>query len=120
MLAAGPGALVGGLEDPGTAKLHLVSTALRLRRDRPELFTKYAGVPATGKAADHVLAFDRGGAVTVATRLPLGLQSRGGWGDTTLELPDGTWRDLLTDRVTNGSLETLLSAYPVALLVKED
>jgi len=120
MLAAGPGALVGGLEDPGTAKLHLVSTALRLRRDRPELFTTYAGVPATGEAADHVLAFDRGGAVTVATRLPLGLQSRGGWGDTTLALPDGTWRDLLTDRVTNGSLETLLSAYPVALLVKED
>ena len=120
MLAAGPGGLVGGLEDPGVAKLHLVTTALRLRRDRPDLFTSYAGLRATGEAADHVLAFDRGGAITVATRLPLGLETRGGWGDTALALPEGTWHDQLTGRVTNGSLETLLSTYPVALLVKED
>lgn len=122
MLAAGPGGLVGGLEDPGTAKLHVTSTALRLRRDRPGLFTSYAGVPASGEAADHVLAFDRGGAVTVATRLPLGLRTREGWGDTVLDLPEGTWRDLLTDRAVGGnrSLESLLSTYPVALLVKED
>ena len=46
--------------------------ALRLRRDRPELFTSYAPCPASGEAADHVLAFDRGGAVTVVTRLPRG------------------------------------------------
>lgn len=120
MLAAGPGGLVGGLQDPGTAKLHVVSTALRLRRDRSELFTSYAGVPASGEAADHVLAFDRGGAITVATRLPLGLRNRGGWGDTTLALPAGTWRDALTGQTTNGSLEALLSTYPVALLVRED
>ncbi|MGV3564988.1 MAG: malto-oligosyltrehalose synthase [Nocardioides sp.] len=120
MLAAGPGGLVGGLEDPGTAKLHVTATALRLRRDRPELFTTYAGVPASGEAAEHVLAFDRGGVVTVATRLPLGLRTRGGWGGTTLDLPEGAWRDLLTNRVSNGSLESLLSTYPVALLVKED
>ena len=131
MLAAGPGALVGGLEDPGAAKLHVVTTALRLRRDRPDLFTSYAGVRAVGEAADHVLAFDRGGAVTVATRLPLGLLERGGWGDTRLALPDGRWRDLLTDRGLETGLRpsstsegpllaTLLSAYPVALLVRED
>ena len=29
------------------------------------------------RAADHVLAFDRGGAVTVVTRLPLGLEAQG-------------------------------------------
>ena len=52
-------------------------TALRLRRDRPELFTSYAPVPAEGAAAEHVLAFDRGGAVTVATRLPVGLEADG-------------------------------------------
>ena len=44
------------------------------------------------------LAFDRGGAVTVVTRLPHGLAARGGWGDTTLALPAGRWRDLLTER----------------------
>ncbi|MGB0190032.1 MAG: malto-oligosyltrehalose synthase, partial [Nocardioides sp.] len=120
MLAAGPGSLVGGLEDPGTAKLHVVATALRLRRDRPGLFTTYAAVTAEGPAADHVLAFDRGGALTVATRLPLGLVERGGWGDTRLDLPPGRWRDALTDRLTDGSVGSLLSAYPVALLVKED
>ena len=77
------------------------------------------------------MAFDRGGAVTVATRLPLGLLERGGWGDTRLALPEGRWRDLLTDRGLETGLRpsstsegpllaTLLSAYPVALLVRED
>ena len=120
LLTAGPAPLTGGLEDEGAAKLHVTSTALRLRRDRPELFTTYAGVPASGDAAEHVLAFDRGGAITVATRLPLGLAARGGWGDTVLDLPTGRWRDVLTDRVSDGRLADLLGTYPVALLVRED
>ena len=33
----------------------------------------------TGRVAEHVLAFDRGGAVAVATRLPVGLSRHGGW-----------------------------------------
>ena len=120
LLAAGPAPLTGGLEDEGAAKLHVTSTALRLRRDRPELFTTYVGVPASGDAAQHVIAFDRGAAITVATRLPVGLAARGGWGDTVLDLPSGRWRDLLTDRVTEGVLTDLLDTYPVALLVRED
>ena len=52
---------------------------LRLRRDRPELFTGYTPLRAEGPAAEHVLAFDRGGAVTVVTRLPVG-PGRGGLG----------------------------------------
>jgi (1->4)-alpha-D-glucan 1-alpha-D-glucosylmutase len=39
-----------------------------------------------------VLAFDRGGAVTVVTRLPLGLQELGSWGETVLALPSGPRR----------------------------
>ena len=31
---------------------------------------------------------DDSGALTVATRLPLGLAAAGGWGDTALDLPD--------------------------------
>ena len=42
------------------AKLLVTSRALRLRRDRPELFTGYRPVAATGAAAAHLLAFDRG------------------------------------------------------------
>jgi (1->4)-alpha-D-glucan 1-alpha-D-glucosylmutase len=75
-------------------------------------------VPATGPAEKHVLAFDRGGAITVATRLPAGLAARG-WGATKLALPPGTWRDVLTDRPASSSLAELLAERPVALLVKE-
>ena len=91
-------------------KQALTARALRLRRDRPELFTSYTPLRAEGEAAGHVLAFDRGGAVTVVTRLPLGLASRGGWGETTLALPDGTVR-----RVAD-----LLGGEPAAVLVVEE
>jgi len=107
------------LADGSHPKQRLTAAALRLRRDRPELFTTYAEVPATGPAADHVVAFDRGGAVTVATRLPLGLAARGGWGETRLGL-DGTWRDVLSDRVVSSRLDDVLRDLPVALLVKEE
>jgi (1->4)-alpha-D-glucan 1-alpha-D-glucosylmutase len=110
-----------GVEDAGAAKLLVVHRALTLRRDRPELFSSYAPVDAVGEAAEHVLAFDRGGAVTVATRLPVGLVARGGWGDTTLTLPPGSWRDALTGAaVASSRLGDLLAGYPVALLVREE
>ena len=99
-------------------KLRLTAAALRLRRDRPELFTTYAVVPASGPATGHVLAFDRGGAVTVVTRLPVGLGARGGWGDTALGLA-GTWRDVLTDRVVTTRVDDVLRDLPVALLVRQ-
>ncbi|WP_129662690.1 malto-oligosyltrehalose synthase [Phytoactinopolyspora endophytica] len=101
----------------GAAKAWVVSRALRLRRDRPELFGRYRRVPVAGSAADHAIAFDRGGAITVATRLPVTLHRRGGWGDTAVELPHGLV-DTLTGRPTGGrtSLGELLDIYPVALL----
>ena len=87
------------LADGSVAKQSVTAQALRLRRDRPELFTGYTPVFAEGPAAEHVLAFDRGGAVTVVTRLPLGLAAKGGWDDTTLTLADRPHRvaDLLAD-----------------------
>ncbi|GGO73154.1 malto-oligosyltrehalose synthase [Nocardioides deserti] len=109
------------LDDPATAKLRVVTTALTLRRERPELFGSYAAVPASGTAADHVLAYDRGGAIAVVTRLPVGLTARGGWGDTELELPPGRWRDVVVaDRPASARVADLLGSYPVALLVQED
>lgn len=113
--------LVGGLGDSGAVKLRVVSKALRLRRDRPELFAGYVPLLASGEAADHVIAFDRGGAITIATRLSLRLAHRGGWGETAIELPPGTWRDVITDRpATSTRLADLLATHPVALLVRED
>jgi (1->4)-alpha-D-glucan 1-alpha-D-glucosylmutase len=112
--------LAGTAEDDAATKLHVTCTALTLRRERPELFTTYAPVRATGAAAGHAVAFDRGGAITVATRLPVGLAAAGGWGDTVLDLPEGRWHDLLTGLDTDGRLADLLAAHPVALLVRKD
>jgi (1->4)-alpha-D-glucan 1-alpha-D-glucosylmutase len=112
--------LAGAADDDAAAKLLVTHRALGLRRDRPELFTTYTPVAASGEAAGHVLAFDRGGAITVATRLPVGLAARGGWGDTTIDLPDGAWRDVLTGTPATPRLAELLGVHPVALLVRED
>ncbi len=109
------------LDESGAAKLLLVSRALRLRRDRPDLFTRYTPLEAVGEASDHVIAFDRGGAVALATRLPFGLARRGGWGDTAAMLPAGVWRDELTGREVAGGhapLAQVLADYPVALLTR--
>ncbi|MCT2583799.1 malto-oligosyltrehalose synthase [Actinophytocola sp. S1-96] len=108
------------VDDTGAVKLHVVRTALRLRRDRPDLFTGYRPLRADGPAADHALAFARSGVVAVATRLPVTL-SRTGWRDTVLALPPGRWTDHLTRRPVPPvvPLADLLDRYPVALLVGE-
>ena len=107
----------------GAAKLLVVSRTLRLRRDRPELFSGYRPLPARGPAAAHVVAFDRGGAIAVATRLPVRLARDGGWRGTTLSLPVHPVTDVFTGRVYSGEevlLEDLLSTCPVALLAPTD
>ncbi|WP_104081823.1 malto-oligosyltrehalose synthase [Cryobacterium sp. Y11] len=111
------------VDETGAAKLLVTAHALRLRRDRPDLFGRYLVVPALGTAADHVVAFDRGGAITVATRLPIGLHEAGGWGDTTLVVAGRTFVDVLTRQRFDGPslrLADVLARYPVALLVAVD
>jgi (1->4)-alpha-D-glucan 1-alpha-D-glucosylmutase len=74
-----------------TAKLHLVATALDLRRRRPEAFAgDYTPIP----AGDDVVAFLRGDAVLVAVAVRDGATGTAGW-----ELPAaaaGRWRDVLS------------------------
>jgi len=118
------------VDDTGAAKLHVVRQVLRLRRERPDLFTGYRPLHAQGPAAEHALAFSRGGdheLVVVATRLPVGLERAGGWRDTVLPLPAGTgnWLDLLTGHAVDAGAEPrcatlgdVLSRYPVALLLR--
>jgi (1->4)-alpha-D-glucan 1-alpha-D-glucosylmutase len=111
------------VDETGAAKLLVVSRALRLRRDRPELFARYVPLPSVGEAADHLVAVDRGGAIALATRLPLGLDARGGWGETTVLLPLGPFVEQLTGRTFAGGetpVAELLSEYPVALLAAEE
>ncbi|MDO9397299.1 MAG: malto-oligosyltrehalose synthase, partial [Herbiconiux sp.] len=119
------GTASGSDADPGTVKLLVTSTALRLRRDRPELFTEYTPLEARGSAASHLVAFDRGGAVALATRLPIGLARHGGWDDTTVELPAARngWVDTFTGRLFGEGttrVAELLAGYPVALLQRID
>ena len=117
------------IDNSGAAKLLVVARALRLRRDRPELFSGYRPLAADGPAARHAVAFQRGSGrmVTVATRLPLTLGRSRGWRDTTLKLPGIAggigWIDALTGRAVPAGavpLAGLLSRYPVALLVRGD
>nr|WP_106618724.1 malto-oligosyltrehalose synthase [Saccharothrix carnea] len=108
------------VDDSGAAKLLVVQRALRLRRERPELFRGYRPLEASGRTARHVVAFERTGLVAVATRLPVGLANAGGWGDAVLPLPPGEWTDVLTSRPASPLLADLLDRYPVALLVRGD
>ncbi|NMO51329.1 malto-oligosyltrehalose synthase [Actinoplanes sp. TBRC 11911] len=110
------------VDESGAAKLLVVSRTLRLRRQRPELFGGYRPVFAEGRVGEHLLAFDRGGIVAVATRLPVGLSRRGGWADTVLSLDGHSWTEVFTNTSYGGNriaAGELLSTYPVALLVKE-
>lgn len=99
------------------AKLMVTTQALNLRR-RLDPAAPYIPL----EADEHAIAFARGDrAVAVATRLPVGLERRGGWGSSTLTLPHGRWRDLLSGAEHTGRipLAHLLSIHPVALLERD-
>ena len=118
--------LLAGLDGPpavdgtGAAKLHVVATLLRLRRDRPELFldaSSYEGLD----AGDRAVAFVRGGAlVTVAPTRALTVE-RSGWGQDAVELPAGRWTDVLGGGSWTGTvrLADLLAGFPVAVLLRD-
>ncbi|WP_405978000.1 malto-oligosyltrehalose synthase [Streptomyces sp. NBC_00158] len=115
-------ALDAGAAPPDLAreKLALTAALLRLRRDRPALFTGYAPLTARGPASGHCLAFTRPpGLIAVATRLSHRLAATGGWRDTALDLPPGRWGRLggssYEGRV---GLAELLEGVPVAVLVR--
>ncbi|WP_328667397.1 malto-oligosyltrehalose synthase [Streptomyces sp. NBC_00322] len=109
---------------PADEKTAVTKAALRLRREKPEVFGEsgtYAPLSAIGPAAEHCVAFCRTGeVVTAVTRLSLRLAEAGGWAETELTLPQGRWEDLLAPEreFTGGSvpLAKLFAERPVALL----
>lgn len=112
---------------PCEEKADITSVALRLRRERPDVFGEsgtYVPLGARGPAAGHCLAFCRSGeVVTAVTRLSLRLAESGGWHGTELLLPDdGPWTDLLTPgRKFAGpsvAVAELFAERPVALLAR--
>ena len=118
-----PPAVAGDAD--GLAKLFTVRAALELRRRRPELFGErgdYLALPVRGARRDHAVAFARGadpGAVTIVPRLLIGLD--GDWGDTSVELPEGRWINLMGGASHQGEvpLTVLLDGFPVALLERD-
>jgi (1->4)-alpha-D-glucan 1-alpha-D-glucosylmutase len=101
-------------------KMRVVAAALRARRDRPATFLTggYQPVLATGAAAQHLLAFQRGDDVLVAvSRWTVALQDSG-WGDTALALPAGHWSDRITGTRYAGLVGAaeLFAELPVTLL----
>lgn len=120
--------LAVGREGPaGAPKMWLLTRVLALRARRPEWFDAQAGyVPleATGARAGCVFAFSRAGRViTCAPRLRRRL-AREGWDDTALPLPEGAWRDVLSEAHHPGGeavpLRELVGRFPVAVLARED
>jgi (1->4)-alpha-D-glucan 1-alpha-D-glucosylmutase len=106
-------------DDTALAKLWVVSRTLRARRDHPELFTGYTPLILSGQRQEHLVAFNRGGAITLATRLPAALSATGGWGDCLLPLPPGKYRDVFTGSTYEHRLVVAdaLVEYPTALLL---
>jgi (1->4)-alpha-D-glucan 1-alpha-D-glucosylmutase len=109
--------------ESGLPKLWLIQRALSLRRTCPRLLAgdaEYRPLEPQGNRSRHAVAFVRGGGVmTVVPRLVMGL--RAGWGDTSLDLPSGSWRNVLTgEEGLSGrvALATLLRRFPLALLVR--
>ena len=87
------------VDDTGAAKLHVVRQVLRLRRDRPELFTGYRPLPAQGPAADHVARVQPAARAGGRRDPAAGRLARRRLGATPccpLPAGPGTWRDLLT------------------------
>ncbi|GAA1690444.1 malto-oligosyltrehalose synthase [Fodinicola feengrottensis] len=112
----------------GAAKLWLISRALRARHTDPDTYVGggYQPLIASRHAADHAISFCRRDvfgapkAIAVATRLPAGLHDKGGWLDTELALPAGTWTDALTgsDFRESVGMSALLEHLPIALLTR--
>ena len=110
-------------EADGLPKLWTVHKALVLRREHPEWFGEkadYVALTAEGTGKDRVIAYRRG--EQVLTVAPRWSHEAVAWGETSLEVPAGRWRNCLTgSEVTGGRvlLSELLKEFPVALLARE-
>ena len=109
-------------------KFALTAATLRLRRRESAAFVgAESGYVPLPTSSGHAVAFARTDAtgpraVTVATRLSVTLDAHGGFGDHSVVLPVGRWRNVLTGAEVDGGsvrLLDLLGHLPVALLERE-
>ena len=115
--------------DLADEKLLVTARTLRLRRERPGAFLAGSAHTPLAATSPHLVAYARGresrpDVLVLATRLAGHLNDAGGWGETSVILPEGEWRDLFSGRTTPGgpvAVRTVLAAggLPVALLTRE-
>lgn len=116
---APPGSVLERSDD-GAPKILVVHRALELRARKQVAFGphgSYVPLLASGDRSHRVVAFARSDeVVTVVPRMVMDLD----WADTSLELPQGDWRDVFTgaDHAGDAALPDLLGSFPVALLEK--
>jgi (1->4)-alpha-D-glucan 1-alpha-D-glucosylmutase len=110
--------------DSGLPKLWIIYKALHLRQQKPECFgtdAAYRPLIADGARKEHLVGYLRGNGVAVlAPRWNLKLGA--GWKGTSVELPEGRWRNILTGDMFRGGclgIQSLLQRFPVALLTLE-
>ncbi len=127
----GPGAWLR--DDVEAAKAVVITRTLAVRRRRLAAFGRAAGylpLVVTGVHADRVLAFARTTPGDSAQQ-PLvvtvtAMRSMGSWGDTSVQLPAGTWRNVLADHdeeLAGGTAVPVarwLDAFPVGVLDRTD
>lgn len=106
-------------------KMLVTASALRLRRAQPAAFIgDDAGYVPLASSSGHAVVFartvgDEAVTITVVTRAALELERLGGWGEHTVQLPEGRWRDVIGRHTVEGGpvpLAQLLKSHPVALL----
>ena len=103
----------------------LVQRALKLRKEHRDWFgpeADYKPLQIAGQKGGHAIAFVRGANVVAVAPL-YSMNLGNSWGDTSVPLPAGSWRNELTgEAVTGGhvNLDTLLKNFPVALLTRNN
>ena len=112
-------------EDPRPAdlddeKLLLTHRTLQLRKELRHCFGDTGAYHPVVSSTRHAVGFTRGEEVAVlVTRAPARLEAGGGWGDHTVTLPAGLWRDELTETLHEGGAvrcDEVFASMPVALL----
>jgi (1->4)-alpha-D-glucan 1-alpha-D-glucosylmutase len=101
-------------------KLWTIRRVLGVRRKHPSRFAGgYRALDATGPHAHRVFAFMRGDdVVTIVPRLGVHAD---GYRDTALEIPSGTWRDVISDQTFSGgacAVASLWRLFPIALITR--
>ncbi|MGH3445244.1 MAG: malto-oligosyltrehalose synthase, partial [Nocardioidaceae bacterium] len=113
------GLAVRGPRDLDDEKLLLTSRTLALRRELRDSFGEHSDYLPVVADTRHVVGFVRGEVAVLVTRALQRLQAAGGWGNLGLELPEGLWRDEITEHLHGGGenrCADVFEDYPVALL----